>query len=121
MPLTLPGCLPKFDILAELFVQADDEERSKVLTDAEKLSLRCCNNHAEKKKNAEKYVQLMKTSISSTEGVKTYFKKEEDRLKRVLKGNLPDKKKEDLFKAINIIKSFQIGGNHMKNKPGDEL
>ena len=121
LPLTFPGCLPKFDVLAQLFIQTDDDERKEVIKDTEKLSEKCCKNSPEKKVQAQKYVQLMKSSMGYSEGVTKYFKSEESRVKRLISGNVSDKKKDEMINTINIIKSFQPDLYTKKNKGRDEL
>ena len=121
LPLTFPGCLPKFDVLAQLFIQTDDEERKEVIKDTEKLSEKCCKNSPEKKIFAQKYVQLMKNSLVHNEGITKYFSSEENRVKRLLNGNVTDKKKDEMLKTINIMKSFQPELYTKKNKARDEL
>ena len=63
----------------------------------------------------------MKNSLANTEGINKYFKSEENRVKRLLNGNVSDKKKEEMLKTINIMKSFQPDLYTKKNKARDEL
>ena len=121
LPLTFPGCLPKFDVLAQLFIHTDDDERKNVMKDTEKLSENCCQNHPEKKMIAQKYVQLMKSSMGHNEGIRSFLKNEEGRLKRLLSGTLTDKKREEIQQTIYIIKSFESSVYTKKNKSRDEL
>ena len=123
LPLTLPGCLPKFDVLAQLFTHSDAEERKNLIKDTEKLAKKCCKNKPEKELSAQKYVQLMKSSLDNnkddSEAILMYFFSEENRLKRLLGGNVSNKKKIELQTSINIIQSFKTNANMKKNK--DEL
>ena len=123
--MTLPGCLPKFDVLASLFLLSSADERKNVLKDTEKLSKKCCKKNPEKETSAQKYVQLMKSSTDNeendTEAILRYFFSEENRLKRLLEGKVSDKKKKELQTSINIIQSFKTNVNIQKNKANDEL
>ena len=119
LPLTFPGCLPKFDVLAQLFTHSDAEERKNLIKDTEKLSKKCCKNKPEKELSAQKYVQLMKSSLDNnkddSEAILMYFFSEENRLKRLLGGNVSNKKKIELQTSINIIQSFKTNANIKKN------
>ena len=125
LPLTLPGCLPKFDVLASLFLHSSADERKNVLKDTEKLSKKCCKKNPEKETSAQKYVQLMKSSTENiendTEAILRYFFSEENRLKRLMEGKVSVKKKTELQTSINIIQSFKTNVNIQKNKANDEL
>ena len=94
-----------------------------MIKDTEKLSKKCCKNKPEKELSAQKYVQLMKSSLDNNkednEAILMYFFSEENRLKRLLGGNVSDKKKIELQTTINIIQSFKTNANMKKNK--DEL
>ena len=125
LPLILPGCLPKFDVLAQLFLHSSSEERKNVIKDTETLSKKCCKNKPENEISAQKYVQLMKSSLgndeNNSEKILMYFYSEETRLKRLLEGKVSDKKKEEIQTTINIIQSFKTNVNPKKNKSNDEL
>ena len=125
LPLTLPGCLPKFDVLAQVFLHSDADERKNLLKDTEKLSKKCCKKNPEKEVSAQKYVQLMKNSMinndNDTEAILRYFFSEENRLKRLIEGNISEKKKKEFQLSINIIQSFKTNVNIQKNKANDEL
>ena len=108
-------------MLAQLFIHSPKDERRNVIKDTEKLSDKCCNKKLDDKLSAQRYVQLMKSSIDHKDGIRKYFEVEENRLKRIFHGKITDKKKDEIFRSINIITSFK-SSFYMKNSESrDEL
>jgi len=61
LPLTLPGCLPKFDVFADRFLEASGDlgRQKAIAARTEEATETCCTKSPSKRKRAERYLKLM--------------------------------------------------------------
>ena len=61
LPLTLPGCLPKFDVFADRFLEASSDlgRQKAIAARTEEATETCCTKSPSKRKRAERYLKLM--------------------------------------------------------------
>ena len=100
--MPLPGCLEKFDNLADKLTKAESKtDKEKILKEAEK-AVEALENESDKKK-AGRYVKIMSKII--TEG-QSFVGKETKRTDKMMEGKIADAKKKELAEKINILRSF---------------
>ncbi|KAJ3653078.1 hypothetical protein Zmor_018995 [Zophobas morio] len=102
----LPGCLEKFDRLAEEFVHSGNKQKK--LEEAEQI----VNQVSEEERGtASQYIKFMKKIVEVGTG---FVSQELARLNKILKdGKVNEKKKMELAGRVNILRSFSL--------PKDEL
>ncbi|XP_018321670.1 endoplasmic reticulum resident protein 29-like [Agrilus planipennis] len=96
----LPGCLEKFDKLANKFIASSNKEEQ-----MKKAELLAKNLKEKEKSSAKTYLLFMKKIIE--QGAK-FVEQEASRLGKILKdGKVKEQKKEELSQKINILQSFE--------------
>jgi len=99
LALTRSGCLPKFDVLAEVFVThaGDLPTQTGVLESTRELAAKCCTRSAGKQASADRYAKLMSgalkesfiggsgDSAAAANAQSAYFVRELKRLEKLLR------------------------------------
>ncbi len=115
--LNLPGTLREFDPLARWMMTAkDDKDRQKAIAKAEEKA-KASGWSAEDRVKATKYIKLMKLVAEDGFGA---LKAEEDRVNKLMKEKMSDKKKDELKRTLNVIRSFTKDDKNKQNDK-DEL
>ncbi|XP_060533913.1 protein windbeutel [Cylas formicarius] len=99
--LGLPGCLEKFDKLAQAFSGAFDKASVVFEAETEAKDLK-----TEKEKQiANRYIKYMKKALEKDD----FISEEKQRLNKIIaKGKLTKEKKEELSNKINILSAFTL-------------
>jgi len=99
----LSSCLEKFDNLAMDFMNAKEEHRNIILSQAEKLARQY--NDVTQKKSAETYVKLMRKVIEKGDDL---VHAEFERLSNLQKGKITKTKRDEMQSRLNILQSFTV-------------
>lgn len=102
--LGLPGCIEQFDKIAKEFTKVSDEEKAKLLTQAEEEAKKLTSET--QKTSADMYIKTMKKVI---EKGNDFIETETKRVEKLHSGKISDKKKEQLNDRLNILASFSMG------------
>lgn len=98
----LPGCLEKFDKIAQKFAEEKSVDgKKKLLREAEDLwdKAKGYQDH----KSAEVYVKVMRKVIEKGD---EFLTNESSRVENVLRGKVNKDKKEEMQHRVNILQSF---------------
>eukprot|EP00795_Rhopilema_esculentum_P015067 gene15067-6232_t len=99
----LPGTIKELDTLAQQFLKSDIDEYDSIITEAERIT----EAQKEKKKmeTSRKYISIMKKIKSK--GL-DYIKEESERIQKMIKEKMTEKKKKSFEIKLNILESFEF-------------
>lgn len=107
----LPGCLEEYDNLVKQFFKAKDEDRQKIITSAEDKRINLSTDS--ERAAAEMYIKAMKKVVEKGD---VFIDSELERLEKLRSGKLSDKKKEQIGERLNILASFSLSRQHLKDE-----
>lgn len=107
----LPACLEQFDNLVRQFFKVSAEEREKLIAEAEKEKADLSTDY--EKTSADNYIKTMKKVAEHGNG---FVDSEIERLEKLRSGKLSDKKKEQIGDRLNILSTFSVSIQHVKDE-----
>uniref|UniRef100_T1IXD9 Endoplasmic reticulum resident protein 29 n=1 Tax=Strigamia maritima TaxID=126957 RepID=T1IXD9_STRMM len=99
----LSSCLEKFDNMAIEFMNAKEEHKNIILSQAETMAKELTNEV--EKKSADVYVKMMRKVIEKGEEL---IESELDRIGNIQKGKITKEKRDEIQSRLNILQSFRI-------------
>lgn len=110
--LSLPGCVRELDILAIKFMKSKEDDKEKVLKEAEGVVAKL----GEKDLSSGKIYKAVMQKI--IEKGNEFVATENKRVKKLINGKVTNDKKKELENRLNILQTFQL---HNKQKNNEEL